>query len=145
MPFRLTSLFLCLAGFFGAHSAQGENFLSASTADAASSFRSDTGQYSTAQQNNENLFVGREGSGGVFHRSAVFPFQLPDFGPVEEPFEIAEFIFELTDKQNASGFNADLYSMEARANSAVLPTSVNTTDPGDFFMGGLNGSPADDS
>lgn len=145
MPFRATPLLMGLAGLFAARSAGGEEFLHASRADAASTYSADSEQYYPALRSDATLSIGRQATSGVPHRAAVFPFQLPDFGPVAEPFENAAFIFELTGKQFVGGFNVDLYGLEGRASSEVLPASAASADPGDFYMGGLDGRPEDDN
>ena len=141
---RCISLIFCVAGFFCAQSAQAESFLDASTADAAPAYQSSNGNYSRQRVNDGAINVGRQGTAGDFHQAMVIPFQLPDFGLVSEPFENAEFSVRLNNKEHSPVFNVDLYGLPSRTSSAVLPASAGS-DPGDFFMGGLLGAPANDN
>jgi autotransporter-associated beta strand protein len=125
--------------------ASGESVIIASTADAAPAYESGPNTYSRQRLTDTNILVGRQGTSGVFHQAAVFPFQLPDFGAVAAPFTSAELIFRLALKESVSAFNLDLYGLPSRTSSGVLPSSPSTTNRGDFFMGGFLGGPTDDN
>ena len=122
-----------------------ESFLNASTADAAAAYEDGPDTFSRQRATETNILAGRQGTGGAFHQAVVFPFQLPDFGAVPQPFTNAEFIFRLAGKDSVSGFNLDLYGLPSRTSSGVLPSPPSTTNRGDFFMGGFLGGPANDN
>lgn len=136
--------FICFVFFGSAPSSTAESLLHASTADAAAAYEAGPNTFSRQRLNDGSILIGRQGAGAAFHQAAVFPFQLPDFGPVDAPFENAQFIFHLSNKENVGSFNVDLYGLPSRSSSAVLPASPSTTNRGDFFMGGFLGGPADD-
>ncbi len=83
----------------------------------------------------ENLTstTGMLGTGGNdpwVDRCAVFVFQLPDFGPVAEPFVNASFSFNYPSKTNTPASN-DLYGIAPRAAATVLNSDYygKTTTP----------------
>jgi len=99
--------------------------------------------YQTLRATDATINVGRQGGSGRYHQAAIFPFQLPSLGS-GEIFVSANFQFNMTDETVAAGVNTDLYGLPARNTSEVLPGFVMTSSPGDFYMGGLLGAPADD-
>lgn len=122
-----------------------EGTIIADEADAAPAYNSDNSQYSRERINDTTINIGRQGPQGRFHQAMVMPFQLPDLGEVENPFQSASFTFYFSSTVNdVSNFNLDLYGLAVRDNAAVLPASPSTTDPGDFFMGGFDGWPTVD-
>ena len=65
------------------------------------------------------LFAGSAGAVGK-DRCSVIPVQLPDLGPVNDPFEWAEFSFNYEGKQGTVKGNVDLYGLGRRASPTVL-------------------------
>ena len=122
-----------------------ESFLNAASADAAATYHKGNTQFSRERLSDQSFNVGGQGGTNGFLQAVVFPFQLPDFGSVEQPFENAQFIFRLTNKERVSDLNVDLYGLPSRTGSAVLPASTSATNRGDFFMGGFQGGPSDDN
>jgi autotransporter-associated beta strand protein len=80
-----------------------------------------------------SLLPGGSGS-PVYDRSAVYVFQLPDFGAVPNPFTSAKFQFNLSSKSGTPP-NVDLYGLGRRAGSTVLASDyygeTTTADPTD--------------
>jgi hypothetical protein len=82
---------------------------------------------------NASSATGMLGTGGNdpwVDRCAVFVFQLPDFGPVGQPFLNASFSFHYLSKTGTPGSN-DLYGIAARAAATVLTSDYygKTTAP----------------
>ncbi len=117
--------------------------LLASTNDAAPAYDAQDDRFSRQRINDASINVGRQGPQGRFHQAMVIPFQLPDFGAVADPFLTATFSVRLSGQVNNPSGSIDLYGLDARATSAVLPTSAGS-NPGDFFMGGFDGAPSQD-
>lgn len=124
--------------------ARGQGEIVAGAADGAGTWYSITTNYQALRQADTVINIGRQGDG--YHQAAVFPFQLPNLGAVAAPFQTAEFRFRFSSTNSSiAGFNIDLYALPARSSSTLLPVSASATNKGDFFMGGLNGAPADDN
>jgi hypothetical protein len=136
LPATLATSFLLLV------QSNGQLIIPASTADAGASFNGDTMLYAALRLADEFINAGRQGTAGVFHQAAVFPFQLPDLGEVHAPFGSASFTIRLTAKQNTNNtLNVDLYGLAPRTASGVLPAVASESDPGDYFMGPADVSP----
>lgn len=69
----------------------------------------------------DNLVPGRSGAGGGFSRATVFVFQLPDLGPVDNPFLSATLSFNV-ESVSASPPGVDLYGLGSRSAPTVLAT-----------------------
>ncbi len=80
--------------------------------------------------NNASLEVGQTGS-APYDRAAVMPFQLPDFGDVDDPFLSAHFEGFLTQTATQDGVTADLYGLDRRPTAEILDS--------DYY--GLTGAP----
>ncbi len=83
--------------------------------------------------NTTSLLAGGSGSPAL-DRSAVFVFQLPDFGAVANPFTSAKFQFNISSKTGTAP-NLDLYGLGRRASAIVLASDyygeTTTADPTD--------------
>ncbi len=79
------------------------------------------------------LIVGQSFTAGM--RSAVLVFQLPELGPVANPFVTASFGFHLKDTKNmvTGQPNVDLYALPRRATSNILPA--------DYYTGPIGAAP----
>ncbi len=80
--------------------------------------------------NETSSSVGIGAYNNVVERCAVFVFQLPDFGPVENPFVESSFSFNYTGKLN-NARATDLYGLAVRNSPAVLGSDYygQTDDP----------------
>lgn len=67
-----------------------------------------------------SLVPGKSGGGGGQDRSTVFVFQLPDFGPVAQPFTSATLSFQV-EAVSDSPPGVDLYGLGKRDTPEVLP------------------------
>lgn len=70
--------------------------------------------------NDTNLPVGRTGGGEGFDRAAVMPFQLPNFGDVDNPFLSAHFEGYLSATATEDGLTAALYGLDRRSTADIL-------------------------
>ncbi len=142
--YRLFRLF-CVLQLFWVSLALGQHTIVADPADAAAAYDTDTDQFSRQRLGDATINLGRQGPGGRFHQAMVIPFQLPDLGEAENPFQSASFAFYFSGTVNSvAGFNLDLYGLAPRGSATVLPSSPSTTDRGDFYMGGFDGWPTVD-
>lgn len=67
----------------------------------------------------DNLVPGRSGANGGFNRATVFVFELPDLGPIENPFTGATFSFNV-ETVSATPPGVDLYGLGRRAFPMVV-------------------------
>lgn len=83
--------------------------------------------------NDASLPVGQTGAGAGFDRAAVIPFQLPQFGDVNDPFLWAYFEGFLTQTVTGEGLTADLYGIDRRSTADILNSDyyglTNVLDP----------------
>jgi autotransporter-associated beta strand protein len=100
--------------------------------DCEVQFTLSTPPYAINDLTSSLLFCGSAGSVGK-ERCPVFPLQLPDLGPVTNPFASAAFSFNLASFVNTPIANADLYGLARRASAVVLTndywTATSTVDP----------------
>ncbi|TWU28637.1 hypothetical protein [Bythopirellula polymerisocia] len=80
--------------------------------------------------NNASLEVGQTGT-APYDRAAVIPFQLPNFGEVDDPFLSAHFEGFLTQTATQNGVTAALYGLDRRPTAEILDS--------DYY--GLTGAP----
>lgn len=88
-------------------------------------------------QDSSQLFAGCAGTVGR-DRCSVIPFQLPDFGAVDDPFDTASFLFNYEGSQNSPVGNVDVYGLGRRAAPTVLVedywTATAAIDPTDATL-----------
>lgn len=107
--------------------------------DAAAAHNNSTNAFSLLRVNDTAINVGGQGTANnTFRQAAIFPFQLPNFGSVTDPFQSATFTFHTGNPNNIGSRNADLYGLAARTTATIIPGN-------DFFMGGFDGGPANDT
>ncbi|QDU88914.1 hypothetical protein Pla175_22980 [Pirellulimonas nuda] len=82
--------------------------------------------------NSGSLDVGQTGA-APYDRAAVIPFQLPDFGDVDNPFLWTYFEGFLTKTATQDGLAADLYGLDRRSTAEILDSDyyglTNSADP----------------
>jgi len=99
-----------------------------------------TPPYAITDLTSTNLLPGTSGgSPAPFkERVPVFPFRLPNFGAVTNPFLSASFTFNFISKNNTPAGNLDLYGLGRRADGIVLTndywTATNAVDPTDATL-----------
>jgi len=101
--------------------------MSASIASAADgSLRRDKsngavdGQDRVSVLNSTSMEVGKSGGGAGYDRAAVMPFELPNFGDVDNPFLSAHFEGFLTETATQDGLTAALYGLDRRSTAAIF-------------------------
>jgi hypothetical protein len=109
----------------------------ASTEDAHIQNTLGTPPIAVLDQDSSQLFAGCAGTVGK-DRCSVIPFQLPDFGAVDDPCASASFLFNYEGSQNGPVGNVDVYGLGRRAAPTVLVedywTATSTVDPSDATL-----------